>query len=766
MALSGSTSDSTLDRSSFTGSSVIRRAWWQKSTTIAVGLAITGPILATLTYATISSNQEGELSSIWFKALILADICYLVVLASLIGLQIARLIVARRARSAGSRLHARMVAFFTGVAAAPAILVAVFFFLVIQLGFEAWFSDRVSSIVRNSHEVARAYSAEHREAIGGEAIALAKSIDAAAGGMPISPEDVRFREFLDRTTEATNFSDVYILNSSGEIVARGADSFLFTFTPPSLRDLDLAASGELVIREDRLADEMRALLKLDSVFDAYLYVTRPVDGAVLTLLEKTDSGVKLYTRLEQNREAWLAQFAALYIGFAVLVLMAAIYLGLWFAERLSRPIGRLSAAAQRVRSGDLDVRVKEERGDDDLSLLSRVFNRMTEEVKRKQDELSEAHMESEQRRLFSEAVLSGVSAGVVGLDQERLVMLLNAPAARLIGVDEDDAVGRSIEELVPEFSEILDSPTIVTDGAVEKQIKIIRKGQERDLLVRVTVETSGDDSTTGLVVTIDDMTALVSAQRMAAWGDVARRIAHEIKNPLTPIQLAAERLRRKYGERLGEDAETFDRYTDTIVRHTGDIGRMVDAFVRFAKMPSPEMATVDLRDVVREAVVLQKEARAHIDYSTRHPEDPVLVRADRGQVLQAAVNLMLNAADAIKTRLDKETEEGVEGAAPEIRVALEQSDRRNVLLTVQDNGIGLPATDRMKLLEPYVTTRKEGTGLGLAIVMKIVEEHGGELLLFDADPFSEGAQPGACAAIRFPLVQQTSTKKQVAAEGA
>ena len=730
-----------------------KRPWWGRSTSIAIGLAVSGPLLATLTYATISSSQSDLLGSFWFKILILADICYLVVLASLIGLQIARLIVARRARSAGSRLHARMVAFFTGVAAAPAILVAVFFFLVIQLGFEAWFSERVSSIVRNSHEVARAYGNEHREAIRGEAIALAKAIDAAVGNMPTTPTQQRFQVFLEWITESTTFSDVYVLNSSGEIVARGADSFLFTYTRPSQTDLEQAISGDLVILEDRNADEMRALLKLDSVFDAYLYVTRPVDGNVLSLLEKTDSGVKLYSRLEQNREAWLAQFAALYIGFAVLVLMAAIYLGLWFAERLSRPIGRLAAAAQRVRGGDLNVRVKEERGDDEISLLSRVFNRMTEEVKRKQDELREAHLESEQRRLFSEAVLSGVSAGVVGLDEDGVLVLLNNPAAKLLALTPEEAVGHPMVELAPEFREILEDTGQTPHEAVEKQIRIYRNGEEHDLLVRVTAETETIDGAdgNGLVVTIDDMTALVSAQRMAAWGDVARRIAHEIKNPLTPIQLAAERLRRKYGARLGEDEETFDRYTDTIIRHTGDIGRMVDAFVRFAKMPSPEMGVVNLSDVLKEAVVLQKEARPHIKYSATLPSDPVPVRADRGQVLQAVVNLMQNASDAIGARLAQDEESGRKDAPPaEIRVQLDADEDKRVTIRVEDNGVGLPAKDRRRLLEPYVTTRAEGTGLGLAIVMKIVEEHGGELALMDAPPFSTGAKPGACAAISLP----------------
>lgn len=738
-----------------------------RSLWLAVGLAVSGPLLAVATYATLSGSDQATLSSAWFKALILLDVCYLVVLAALIGLQIARLWMARRARSAGSRLHGRMVAFFTGVAAAPAILVAIFFFLVIQLGFEAWFSDRVSSVVRNSREVAIAYAEEHRETIASRAAALAAELSLASRTAIGGVQDPRFLAVLDTSAIASGFSDIYLINSSGGIIAKEKNSFLFTYRQPSAADIAAAEGAAPVITEDRSANEMRALVRLEGLFDVYLYVTRPVDGAVLEYLDLTNRGVADYERLQQNRDAWLAQLALLYLGFVVLVLLAAIYLGLWFAERLSRPIGRLAAAAQRVRSGDLVVRVKEDQADDEIGLLSRVFNRMTEEVKRKQDALTGANEESERRRLFSEAVLSGVSAGVLGLDAAGRVRLMNRSAARLLGLRAGEDVGRSFVELAPEFAEIMADAAMDPAIGVERPLRVNRDDKEREFLVRVTTERvdarfdesdaadpfddGADPEIVGYVVTIDDLTALVSAQKMAAWGDVARRVAHEIKNPLTPIQLAAERLKRKFSDRLGDDAETFERYTDTIVRQTGDIGRMVDSFVRFAKMPQPVMEDADLGALTREVALLQEEARSHIRY--RLDLQPTPIRCDRGQITQALTNLLQNAADAIQGRLQQDEATGVEGAPPEIRVTV-AAQGALATVSVSDNGVGLPETGRAKLLEPYVTTREKGAGLGLAIVMKILEEHAGELSLTDAAPFAEGASQGAQASFSLPLADR------------
>ncbi|MEL6316937.1 MAG: ATP-binding protein, partial [Pseudomonadota bacterium] len=737
---------------------------------------ISGPVLALLTYGILSRSDGDAIGSSWFATLIVADICYLLILISLIGRQIARLVAERRAQSAGAQLHARMVTVFSIVAAAPAILVAAFFFMVMNLGFDAWFNDQVGSVVRNSREVARAYAEEHRDAIRSQAAALAGRLSVGASGLIRGANDPGFYRVLREATENSNFSEVFVINSSGDVIARTAESYLFTLKPPAFDSLVRARDGAIVIDEDRAANEMRALVNLEGVFDAFLYVSRPVAGAVLAANEQTARGAQLYERLERNRGAWVTRFAALYLGFAMLVLIAAIYLGLWFAERLTRPIGRLAAAAARVRDGDLVVRVKEERGDDEIALLSRVFNRMTEEVKRKQDALTVARQEAERGRLFSEAVVSGVSAGVIGLDRDGRVRLVNRRAAALLEVEPAAAVGRLISDVAPELEKLFQDASYDPTHGVEAPIRLSRPTADRELLARITSQRldhhdedaadATDDASlgapahsaeevAGYVVTLDDLTDLLAAQRLAAWGDVARRVAHEIKNPLTPIQLAAERLRRKYGARLGDDADAFERYTETIVRQTAEIGRMVDAFVRFAKLPSPKMAEEDLVSILREAVLLQEEARANVRYvvafegvdqGARLP-----ARCDRGQIIQALTNLLQNAVDSIQARVARDEQDGETPRAPEIRVTLRLKTPELAAISVADNGVGLPIKERKRLLEPYVTTRERGAGLGLAIVMKILEDHKGGFELADAEPFEADAPPGAAATMELPL---------------
>ncbi|MEM9724958.1 MAG: PAS domain-containing sensor histidine kinase [Pseudomonadota bacterium] len=757
----------------------------RRSAILAVALAVAGPVLAISTYAILSTSDQEALASGWFRALIAADVAYLVVLIGLIGVQISRVMAARRARSAGARLHARMATVFAGVAAAPTIVVAVFFFLVMHLGFQAWFSQQVSEVVQNSRTVARAYVAEHREAMAGRTMALARQLAAQTNELIGGVRDRRFPQLFARLTEDATLTNIYVIDGDGGIIARCETCFLWGYAPPEREDFERAQSGVMVIDQASGGDEIRALLRLES--NAYLFATREVSRDVLNAFTRTEQGVDAYTRLEENRGVWLAQFAALYLGFAVLVLLAAIYFGLWFAERLSRPIARLSEAAQRVGEGDLTARVKEERSEDDLAVLSRAFNKMTDEVRRKQEALTEANAESEQRRQFSEAVVLGVPAGVVGLDGRQRVQVINTAAAQLLRIDADAAIGQPFAALAPEFADLLEDARYETLSGVERQIRITRDDVEHELLARAATQraSAGDargvatgatafesvmvagGPVSGFVVTIDDLTDLNSAQRLAAWGDVARRVAHEIKNPLTPIQLSAERLRRKYAKRLGDEAENFERYVETIVRQTEDIGRMVDAFSRFARMPAPKMAEQRLDGVVREAVLLQEEGRAHIRYALEIADDDQgwRLRCDRGQISQALTNLLTNASDAIEGRLEEDAAAGREGAPPEVRVSLHLQDDgprgRRAVICIEDNGVGLPVKDRRRLLEPYVTTRAKGTGLGLAIVSKIIEEHKGAVELTDATPFAEDARPGAAARIILPLLQVEETASSI-----
>ena len=490
-------------------------------------------------------------------------------------------------------------------------------------------------------------------------------------------------------------------------------------------------------------DEFRALLHLDAFADHFLYVSREVDGKILSLLDDTQETVRLYQQLEADRGRLLFEFALVYLGFALVVILAAMWTGLWFAERLARPVGRLAGAAERVGHGDLDVRVRVEPGDDEIALLGRTFNEMTRQVKGQRDALIEANAETERRRRLFDSVLSGVTAGVIGLDATGRIEMMNAAAATLLDLDPEQATGRPLVAAVPEFADLIDRLDARKAGVAQAEVRLRRKTRERDLLVRVATR-SDDDHLEGYVVTFDDVTDLVVAQRMAAWGDVARRIAHEVKNPLTPIQLSAERLRRKFGPMVGEERATLEQYADVIVRQTNDLRRIVDEFSKFARMPAPERRPLDLGKLVTEAVVLQESARPDIRYRAELPEPAVLANLDGTMMNQAFTNLLKNAAEAIDERLAKapDSEPG------EIRVTMAAEPER-LVIEIADNGTGLP-DQPARLFEPYVTHRAKGTGLGLPIVKKIIEEHDGTLELIPAPAFEGSAAPGACARIVLP----------------
>lgn len=702
----------------------------------AVGLALAG-----LTAWALSGDAGGPVRQEVLRAVFLLDLVFVLVIAGLVGWRLAALIAARRAESAGSRLHLRLTGVFTLMALAPTIVVAVFATATVNIGIEGWFSNQIGSVVRNSLATAESYEQEHRRRIRAEVLGMAGDLD-RAGRAGIG--DGQLGELLRAQARAREFPEAYVFDGGLDLRARGEFSYLFSFHPPAAAELDRARAGEVVVVSDRGDAEMRALVSLTGFPDYFLLVTRPVDGEVLRLLDETRETVRLYERLERDRSSLLFDFAVLYVGFALVVILAAIWAGLWFAERLARPVGRLAGAAQRVGAGDLDVRVKEERGDDEIAVLSRVFNRMTEQVKGQRDALVAMNTETERRRRFIETVLSGVTAGVMRLDAEGRVDLVNEAAARMLGVRPVEAAGRPLAEVAPPFAPLLEAARGQRSGLATDRVHGPLGGRERDLLARV-ARTGSDGEGAGWVLTFDDLTELVTAQRLAAWADIARRIAHEIKNPLTPIQLSAERLKRKFGQRLaGDDRVSFDRYADMIVRQAGGIRRMVDEFSRFARMPSPELAEHDLAEVLREAVLLQDEGEPAngsppVRFEVRAPQGPAPSRCDRGLVMQALTNLLKNAGEAVEARLARDPEPPGRVTAELLREA--EAD----VIRVIDNGVGLPATGRARLMEPYVTTREKGTGLGLAITRKIAEEHGGSLDLEDAP---EGA--GAMAVLRLP----------------
>jgi two-component system nitrogen regulation sensor histidine kinase NtrY len=511
-----------------------------------------------------------------------------------------------------------------------------------------------------------------------------------------------------------------------------------------------------VVIEDWINNEVRALVRLEAFPDRYLYISRAVDGQLLSLLDDTKETVSLYQQLEADRGRVLFNFGLLYLGFALILVLAAIWLGLWFAEKLSRPVGRLASAAIRVGEGDLDVQVIEEEGDDEITTLGRVFNQMTQQLKGQRDALLDSNRQTEQRRRLFDSVLSNVTAGVIGLDADGRVDFVNRAAERLLDVSHgthDVPLGLA----VPEFAPLLDRLRDSVQAAVQEEVRLTRAGKLESLLVRVSRRATEGGRLEGYVVAFDDVTDLVSAQRMAAWGDVARRIAHEIKNPLTPIALSAERIKRKFRSQVNKP-DDLDQYTDVIVRQTNDLRRIVDEFSKFARMPEPDRREHDLTALVRDAVILQESGQPDVTIRKTLPDAPVLMDLDATMISQALTNLIKNAGEAIETLVEKGAPAGF---APEIRVTF-TAEPDAAIIRIMDNGTGLPP-DRARLFEPYVTTREKGTGLGLPIVKKIIEEHGGTLALLDAPMFEGNDHMGAMAEIRLPRAPRASRARKPAA---
>jgi two-component system, NtrC family, nitrogen regulation sensor histidine kinase NtrY len=723
-------------------------------TAFTLGIVVLGPVLALLTFLALGPFSQGATSPA-LRLILLSDLVYVLVIAALVLARVARLIADRRSRSAGSRLHMRLSGVFMLIALIPTVLVAVFAVLSINIGLEGWFSDRVRSVVGSSLSAAQAYEAVQRDDLAEDVVTLSGYLNDAKRKAPFLRDD-QLRPLLSQAQAVVQrgLKEAFLVDGTGALKTRGERSYLFDFEPLSEDHLKLAREGNTVLIPDWSNNEFRGLIFLDGYVDRYLYVTREVDGSILSLLDETQETVQLYNQLESERGRVLFNFGLIYLGFALILILAAVWLGLWFAERLSRPVGRLAGAAERVGGGDLDVQVAEEEGDDEIASLGRLFNQMTRQLKGQREALIEGHRQTETRRRLFDSVLSNVTAGVIGLDGDGDIDFVNRAAERLL----DFADGRSdmpLAAAVPEFSALFDRLREGTGTAVQEEIRLTRKGKAESLLVRMSVRRSEQGRLEGYVVAFDDVTDLVSAQRMAAWGDVARRIAHEIKNPLTPIQLSAERIKRKFAPQV-RDHEDLEQYTDVIVRQTNDLRRIVDEFSKFARMPEPDRREADLAALLKGAVLLQENGQPSVRFVTDIPADPLILEIDATMIGQALTNLIKNAGEAIESYQEKNNPDGF---VPEIRVALSVTETEAVI-RIADNGTGLPP-DRARLFEPYVTTREKGTGLGLPIVKKIIEEHGGTLALLDAPVFDGNTHAGALAEITLPRTARKRPRSQI-----
>jgi len=675
------------------------------------------------TYLSMSGSLGIRVNPSTVLLLLIADLIVLLLLGTVVARRLVLLWAERRRGLAGSRLHLRLVFLFSLVAVTPTIVVAIFSTLFLNLGMDAWFSDRVRTAVHDSLVVARSYLEEHQRNIGGDALAMAA--DLRREGPILLAGRQRIEQVMTAQVRVRGLNEAVLINGQRQILASAGFNLVMSFDP-GLPEWALARAreGDLVLLPSDTGDRVRALLQISPDSDVYLYVGRLVDPKVVGHVNASEGAAQLYEQLEGRRSGLQITFVLIFFVVALLILLAAIWIALIVATQLARPIGSLVSAAERISEGDLDVRVAEGPSNDEVGALSRAFNRMTTEVANQRSELLEANNQLDERRRFTELVLAGVSAGVIGLDDEARIRLPNRSASVLLGTDLASAVGHPLAEIVPEMAVLLEQARRRNGRAAEGQIHLTRGTETRTLVVRVVSELDAGDLIR-LVVTFDDVTELMSAQRKAAWADVARRIAHEIKNPLTPIQLSAERLKRKYLKEITSDPETFKICTDTIVRQVGDIGRMVDEFSSFARMPAPVLHPENMLELCRQALFLQQNAHPEIAFRTQLPAGGVTVLCDARQVGQALTNLLKNAEEAIEARMAEQPL-----PAGEIELTLrEEGDR--ILVQVSDNGRGLPKSGRERLTEPYVTTRVKGTGLGLAIVKKIMEDHGGQLHLAD-----------------------------------
>jgi two-component system nitrogen regulation sensor histidine kinase NtrY len=675
--------------------------------------------------------------------MLLINLVLVLAMVGIIAWQVTGLWLARKRQAAGAQLHVRIVSLFSVIAVVPAILLAVFASISLDRGLDHWFSDRTKSIIQNSIDVATAYLQEHGQVIRTDTVGMAKDIDEAVDLVKSRPDG--FGNFLTAQAAIRALPMAYLIDGNGKILATAATLQDMPYRPPPKEALDLAKKGQVIVIAPGQTSVVGAIKSLDNFTDTFLYVLRPVNARVLQQLRETRANVAEYQLLEQRRAGVQVAFGLMYVAIALTLLLSAIWIGMWFANRLVAPIGQLMGAAQQISEGNLGVEVGVNPADGDLAVLGSTFNTMTSELKSQRDELVGANTALDERRRFMEAVLSGVTAGVVGVDTDGTITLVNRSAETLLGAKEKNLSGQPLAKAIPEFAPLLKRAQKQGRHLLTDQLAIRRRGEERNFAVRVTTEGAGHEAQ-GYVVTFDDITELVSAQRSTAWADVARRIAHEIKNPLTPIQLSAERIRRKYGDSITKDREVFEQCTDTIIRQVSDIGRMVDEFSAFARMPKPVMEENDVRDIVREAVFLFQVSRPEINFELDLPDKPVVTLSDRRLLTQAVTNLVKNASEAIDTALEAEPERTDKGhITAKVRT---KGDWLQII--VIDNGCGLPEENRHRLVEPYMTTRTKGTGLGLAIVQRITEQHGGKLTLADA-PKRNGKQEGASVRMDLPI---------------
>ena len=706
-----------------------------------------GPFLAISTFISADLFQETT-STILLRNLLLLDLIYVLIIAGLVAVRITRLILLRRSRTSGSRLHTRLTKVFTLIALLPTIIVAIFATISINFGLEGWFSSNVQKVVENSMMAAKAYENEQKQYLVNDLNYLANVLNSEISKNKLIEEGY-IRDILGKY-QPNSISESFIIDFAGIIKLRGERSYLFDFEKISNADIDKAISGEIVIIKDWPTNEFRAIKKLTEFNNRLLYVSRIVDGNILQLLDETQDTVLLYQKIENERYGLLFKFGLLYIAFSVVMILIAVWMALWFAERLSKPVGRLAEAAKKVGSGDFDIKVMEENTKDEIAFLSKVFNRMTNRLKNQRNKLLENNKMVEHQREFLEAIISGVNGGIISINKEEKIEIINNAAKLILKLKKDKHFeNHEISKVIKEFNPILKKIKKLDLDFMSEELIINKNNSSLHILLRISKRNIDSKVYEGFILTFDDITDLIYAQRNAAWVDVARRIAHEIKNPLTPIKLSAEQLKKKVFSKSNISELNIVEYSEMIIRQTEVLQRIVDEFSEFARMPEPQKKVININDLVKSSVLLQKAVYDNIQFNLHLNDLSSNIFGDTAMLSQALTNLLKNSAESINSSknqlINKKKIIGI--------IDIFTNSNNNFLeIKIFDTGIGLN-NKISNFFEPYVTTKQNGTGLGLAIVRKIIEQHDGSLNLYNSSTvLHKTFNKGVIAVIKLPLI--------------
>ena len=706
-----------------------------------------GPVLAIITF--ISADLfEKTTSTILLRNLLLLDLIYVLIIAGLVAVRITKLILSRRSRTSGSRLHTRLTKVFTLIALLPTIIVAIFATISINFGLEGWFSSNVQKVVENSMMAAKAYENEQKQYLVNDLNYLANVLNSEISKNRLIEEGY-VRNVLSKF-QPNSISESFIIDFTGDIRLRGERSYLFDFEKISNADIDKAISGQIVIIKDWPTNEFRAIKKLSEYNNRLLYVSRIVDGNILQLLDETQDTVLLYQQIENERYGLLFKFGLLYIAFSLVMILIAVWMALWFAEKLSKPVGRLAEAAKKVGSGDFDIKVMEENTKDEIAFLSKVFNRMTNRLKNQRNKLLENNKMVEHQREFLEAIVSGVSGGIISINKEDKIEIINNAAKLILKLKNNkNFVDQKISKVIYEFNPIIKKIKNLDLDFMSEELIINKNKRSLHILLRISKRYIGGKDYKGFILTFDDITDLIYAQKNAAWVDVARRIAHEIKNPLTPIKLSAEQLKKKVFSKSNISEFNIIEYSNMIIRQTEVLQRIVDEFSEFARMPEPRKKMVNINDLVKSSVLLQKAVYDDIQFNLHLNNLSSNIFGDSAMLSQALTNLLKNSVESINSSkrkiINKEKVIGI--------IDIFTNLNNNFLeIKIIDTGIGLD-NKITNFFEPYVTTKQNGTGLGLAIVRKIIEQHDGSLNIYNAsNVLHRTFNKGAIAMIKLPLM--------------